>query len=449
MKKLKKLWFLFAFGLFLAGCGAGKMQTDELQSAVEEAAQDDIDSAEKEAQDGTGSAEGEAQGITDPEGKEEQGGAGSAEDEAQGITDPAGKKGQNGTGSAEGAAKAPDVAYIDVPLYDGKAYTEINGNVPFFTDDELSDVSYEYYEELDALGRCGVCMASVGQDIMPNRERESIGDVKPTGWHTVKYEGLVDGNYLYNRCHLLGFQLTGENANRKNLITGTRYMNTEGMLPFENMVADYVKETGNHVMYRVTPLFDGDNLVADGVLMEAKSVEDNGADILFNVFCYNVQPGVSIDYATGESSLDESAAAASAASGQPAGRASAGGSQSQRAEQQAGKQPQTPDQSKQQAAGKQPQTPVQPEQQAPAQPEQQPEHVKEQTQPEQPASVGSGSYAVNAKNGKIHIVGGCPATGTSDRAMSEPVYFNTYEEAEAYSISIAPNENKRQCGNCW
>lgn len=381
MKKLKKLWFLFAFGLFLAGCGAGKMQTDELQSAVEEAAQDDIDSAEKEAQDGTGSAEGEAQGITDPEGKEEQGGTGSAEDEAQGITDPAGKKGQNGTGSAEGAAKAPDVAYIDVPLYDGKAYTEINGNVPFFTDDELSDVSYEYYEELDALGRCGVCMASVGQDIMPTKERESIGDVKPTGWHTVKYEGLVDGNYLYNRCHLLGFQLTGENANRKNLITGTRYMNTEGMLPFENMVADYVRETGNHVMYRVTPLFDGDNLVADGVLMEAKSVEDNGADILFNVFCYNVQPGVSIDYATGESSLDESAAAQN------------GNDASLPAE--------------------------------------------------------SGKYAVNAGNGKIHIVGKCPATGDSDNAMDEPVYFDTYEEAAAYSISIAPNENKRQCGNCW
>ena len=152
-------------------------------------------------------------------------------------------------------------------------------------------------------------MASVGQDIMPTKERESIGDVKPTGWHTVKYEGVVDGNYLYNRCQLLGFQLTGENANRKNLITGTRYMNVEGMLPFENMVADYVKETGNHVMYRVTPLFDGDNLVADGVLMEARSVEDNGADILFNVFCYNVQPGVSIDYATGESSLDGSAEA--------------------------------------------------------------------------------------------------------------------------------------------
>lgn len=435
MKKLKKLWFLFAFGLFLAGCSAGETQTEELQPAIQEEAEYGAGSTEEEKQNGTGSEREEIQSDAGSAEKEAQDGIGSAEEEAKDAADSARKKEQNGTGSAEGPAKAPAAAYIDVPLYEGKAYTEVNGNVPFFTDDELSDVSYEYYEELDALGRCGVCMASVGQDIMPTKERESIGDVKPTGWHTVKYEGLVDGNYLYNRCHLLGFQLTGENANRKNLITGTRYMNVEGMLPFENMVADYVKETGNHVMYRVTPLFDGDNLVADGVLMEAKSVEDGGADILFNVFCYNVQPGVSIDYATGESSLDESAMAASAAAGQQAGGTSAGASQSQRAEQQ------TPDQSKQQAAG-QPQTPAQPEQQ-------EPEQIQPEQTASQPASAGSGSYAVNAKNGKIHIVGGCPATGTSDRAMSEPVYFNTYEEAEAYSAMIAPGENKRQCGNCW
>lgn len=435
MKKLQRLGILFALGMLLAGCGAGKAQTEELQSAVEEAAQDGAGSVAEEDQNGTGS-----------ERKEDQNNTGSAEGEAQDGTGFAGgaeRSPQPGEGREAGAKqdqdalskRAKEAAYIDVPLYDGKAYTEVNGNVPFFTDDELSAVSYEYYEELDALGRCGVCMASVGQDIMPTKERESIGDVKPTGWHTVKYEGLVDGNYLYNRCHLLGFQLTGENANRKNLITGTRYMNVEGMLPFENMVADYVKETGNHVMYRVTPLFDGDNLVADGVLMEAKSVEDNGADILFNVFCYNVQPGVSINYATGESSLDESAMAASAAARQQAGGTSAGASQSQRAEQQ------TPDQSKQQAAG-QPQTPAQPEQQ-------EPEQIQPEQTASQPASAGSGSYAVNAKNGKIHIVGGCPATGTSDRAMSEPVYFNTYEEAEAYSAMIAPGENKRQCGNCW
>lgn len=146
-------------------------------------------------------------------------------------------------------------------------------------------------------------MASVGQDIMPTEERESIGQVKPTGWHTVKYD-RVDGKYLYNRCHLIGFQLTGENANEKNLITGTRYMNVEGMLPFENMVADYVKETDNHVLLRVTPIFDGQNLLASGVVMEALSMEDGGNGIGFNVYCYNVQPGISIDYATGESSTE-------------------------------------------------------------------------------------------------------------------------------------------------
>ncbi len=188
--------------------------------------------------------------------------------------------------------------------YTGTPYTIINNNVPFFTDDELTIVSYEFYSELDDLDRCGYTIACIGQDIMPTEERGNIGNVKPTGWHTVKYD-CVNGKYLYNRCHLIGFQLTGENANECNLITGTRYLNVDGMLPFENMVADYVKETGNHVMYRVTPIFDGDNLVADGVLMEARSVEDDGEGILFNVYCYNVQPGVIIDYATGESRLDD------------------------------------------------------------------------------------------------------------------------------------------------
>ena len=193
--------------------------------------------------------------------------------------------------------------FAAVPAYDGKAYVAINDNVPFFTEEELSSASYETYGELDPLGRCTVCVASVGQDLMPAEERGNIGMVKPTGWHTVKYD-FVDGKYLYNRCHLIGYQLTGENANEKNLITGTRYLNIEGMLPFENMVADYVKETDQHVMYRVTPVFEGDNLLAAGVLMEGKSVEDNGEGVLFCVFAYNVQPGVSIDYATGESSAD-------------------------------------------------------------------------------------------------------------------------------------------------
>lgn len=191
----------------------------------------------------------------------------------------------------------------DIPAYSGKPYVEINNNVPQFLETDLSTSSYEYYSELDSLGRCGVVYACIGKDLMPTEERGEIGSVKPTGWHTVKYD-VVDGKYLYNRCHLIGFQLSGENANTKNLITGTRYMNVDGMLPFENMVADYVKETGNHVMYRVSPIFEGNNLLASGVQMEAQSVEDNGEGILFNVFCYNVQPEVAIDYATGDSSCE-------------------------------------------------------------------------------------------------------------------------------------------------
>lgn len=199
-----------------------------------------------------------------------------------------------------------------VPAYSGKAYATINNNVPFFTEADLQKAanSYESYSDLDSLGRCGVCAASVGTDIMPTEERGNIGQVKPTGWQTVKYNGIVDGNYLYNRCHLIGYELTGENANEKNLITGTRYMNVDGMLPFENMVADYVKSTGAHVLYRVTPIFEGDNLVASGVTIEAESVEDNGAGLLFNVYVYNVQPGVSIDYASGKSELDGTVSAA-------------------------------------------------------------------------------------------------------------------------------------------
>ena len=185
----------------------------------------------------------------------------------------------------------------DVPEYSGDEYIEIDGGVPDFSDDEDFQPGYEYYSDLDSLERCGLTEALVGPETMPTEERGSIGMIKPTGWHTVRYD-FVDGKYLYNRCHLIGFQLAGENANEKNLITGTRYMNTEGMLPFEDEVAEYVRETGNHVMYRVTPIFDGDDLVAKGVQMEAKSVEDD--TISFNVFVYNIQPGVEIDYATGE-----------------------------------------------------------------------------------------------------------------------------------------------------
>lgn len=196
---------------------------------------------------------------------------------------------------------APVIDLGTIPEFSGNPYVEINANIPFFEENELTDKSFERYSELDSLGRCGVTEASIGKDLMPTEERGSIGQVKPSGWQTVKYDH-VDGKYLYNRCHLIGFQLSGENANVQNLITGTRYMNTEGMLPFENMVADYVKETGNHVMYRVTPIFEGDELVARGVLMEAKSVEDGGEGIEFCVYVYNNQPGVEIDYLTGKSS---------------------------------------------------------------------------------------------------------------------------------------------------
>ena len=188
----------------------------------------------------------------------------------------------------------------DVPAYAGAPYVAVNNNVPYFSDSDLTATSFEQYGDLDALGRCTTAYASIGQDLMPTEKRGSISSVKPTGWHNAKYDG-IDGKYLYNRCHLIGYQLTAENANEKNLITGTRYMNVEGMEPFENMTADYIKETGNHVLYRVTPEFEGNNLVASGVLMEGKSVEDNGAGVLFCVYCYNVQPGITIDYATGES----------------------------------------------------------------------------------------------------------------------------------------------------
>ena len=204
------------------------------------------------------------------------------------------------------STEAPDISFSSIAEYTDKPYVAVNGNVPYFTESELTDQSYEYYSDLDALGRCGTTCASIGQDLMPTEPRGSIGMVKPTGWHTVRYDDLVDGKYLYNRCHLIGYQLTGENANTKNLITGTRYLNIEGMLPFENMVADYVKETGNHVMYRVTPIFEGDNLLANGVLMEGCSVEDNGAGICYCVYAYNVQPGIEIDYATGESKRADS-----------------------------------------------------------------------------------------------------------------------------------------------
>ena len=195
---------------------------------------------------------------------------------------------------------APEVSgVLDVPDYSGAPYVAVNNNQPFFVEEEITTEPFEEFAELDELGRCGVTFANVCRELMPTEERGDISRIHPTGWVQNQYD-FVESKNLYNRCHLLGFQLTGENDNDRNLITGTRYMNTEGMLPFENMVADYVKETDHHVLYRVTPIFDGENLVADGVLMEAWSVEDEGDGVCFCVFVYNVQPGVEIDYATGE-----------------------------------------------------------------------------------------------------------------------------------------------------
>lgn len=201
-------------------------------------------------------------------------------------------------------ADTPSTSYDlkSIPEYSGEPYVTIHDNVPFFLEEELTTDAFETYSELDDLGRCGTAYANICEDIMPTEKRGKIGMIKPSGWHTVKYTG-IDGNYLYNRCHLIGYQLSAENANEKNLITGTRYLNVTGMLPFENMVADYVNETGNHVLYRVTPIYNQENLVADGVLMEAQSVEND--DLAFCVYCYNVQPGIEIDYHTGDSKSSE------------------------------------------------------------------------------------------------------------------------------------------------
>ena len=197
----------------------------------------------------------------------------------------------------------------NIPAFSGRPYAIINNNVPSFNKYELTTKGYETYASLDSLGRCGGAVASCGKEIMPRdgEERGSISAVKPSGWVQAQYD-CISGKYLYNRCHLIGWQLSAENANKRNLITGTRYMNTEGMLPFENMVADYIRETGNHVAYRITPIYNGSDLVASGVQMEAYSVEDDGEGICFNVYCYNVQPGVTIDYSTGKSRAEGSKA---------------------------------------------------------------------------------------------------------------------------------------------
>lgn len=211
-------------------------------------------------------------------------------------TDDTSTKGQDSLYSHQEA----EAIVEELPEYSGAPYVVVDDNQPDFSEDELQENSYEEYSKLDKLGRCGPAKANIGEDLMPTEERESISQIKPSGWNNKEYEE-VDGGYLYNRCHLIGYQLTAENANEENLITGTRYMNTEGMLPFENLIAEYIRETENHVLYEVTPVFEEENLVASGVLMEAESVEDKGKGISFSIYVYNVQPGIEIDYATGES----------------------------------------------------------------------------------------------------------------------------------------------------
>ena len=289
------LIFTLCFSI-LTACGSDTALSDNTPS----------ESSQVEISDSQDSTPGETE---ERDGSESLDSASSKGDAVPSQSDaPSASQGQQTESSAPTEiTTASSFSLSDVPAYSGKAYTSVNGNVPYFTAAELTTTSFETYSDLDTLGRCGVTYACIGQDLMPTKERGSIGMVKPTGWHTVRYDDLVDGKYLYNRCHLIGYQLTGENANTQNLITGTRYLNIEGMLPFANMVADYIQETNNHVLYRVTPIFEGNNLLANGVLMEGYSVEDKGAGVSYCVFAYNVQPGIEIDYATGESKLADGA----------------------------------------------------------------------------------------------------------------------------------------------
>lgn len=234
---------------------------------------------------------------------EETGSISTDDSSSGGESSTVSKKTEAKNSSVVGTGVATAVNPTAIPAFSGTAYIVVNNNQPNFSSSELTAKGYEKYSNLDNLGRCGVAIASCGKETMPgqNEKRGSISSIYPTGWVQKSYSG-ISGGYLWNRCHLIGWQLSAENANRQNLVTGTRYMNVEGMLPFENMVADYIKETGNHVAYRITPVFQGNNLVCSGVQMEAYSIEDKGNSICFNVYCYNVQPGITINYATGDSS---------------------------------------------------------------------------------------------------------------------------------------------------
>lgn len=298
-RKFLNLWLATLLCLTLAtSCSTPDSTPEEPRMSVETTKSDEKESDSNPVEAKDEASTGEAEGKTQGESEDTQAPAAepisvSTAPEQSLVTIP---------------AEVSSFSLSDIPAYSGEAYIAIHENVPYFTSEDLTTNSFEVYGDLDGLGRCTTAYANIGKDIMPTEERGSIGSVKPSGWQTVRYNGVVDGNYLYNRCHLIGYQLSGENANVQNLITGTRYLNIEGMLPFENMVDDYIEETNNHVLYRVTPVFKGDNLLANGVLMEGYSVEDNGEGICFCIFAYNVQPGISIDYATGNSELDSSVA---------------------------------------------------------------------------------------------------------------------------------------------
>lgn len=319
MKKLSALLLAFLLSLTLfVGCGSNEANTERVEPGTAPSVET-VEPGKSSGSDSTSEPDTEPDreapaydavpaDPTPSDGDEDPGTSG-------GSTLPANGESSQSTENSEPAIPNASASfdYGSVPEYSGSPYVAVNGNEPYFDTSALTPVSVESYSPLDNLGRCGVAYACIGKDIMPTEERGSIGQVKPSGWHTVRYDDLVDGKYLYNRCHLVGYQLAGENANTSNLITGTRYLNVEGMLPFENLTADYVQESGNHVAYRVTPIFVGDDLLARGVLMEGYSVEDAGRGICFCVFVYNVQPGISIDYATGDSKLAEGTGGATSA----------------------------------------------------------------------------------------------------------------------------------------
>ena len=301
MKKIKKYLVLLMASIFLMGCS-----TDDIQKELSSV----VDSAIEEGKTAIG---GKVDGFAEDAKNNVENAVNSAINDAKNQVNQAIQDTIGGAIDGSIGIEIPDEIkniaskyQFDTSTCNGNPYVAVNDNNPYFTDTEKENAKqgpFEYYSELDDKGRCGVAYANVGLELMPTEDRESISSVYPSGWNNKEYD-FIDGKWIYNRSHLIGFQLTGENANEKNLITGTRYMNVQGMLPFENMIDDYVDETNNHVLYRVTPIFTGNNLVCDGVLMEAWSVEDEGDGICFNVFCYNVQPGVEIDYATGDNWLD-------------------------------------------------------------------------------------------------------------------------------------------------